>query len=197
MWLDFVVTKEEDCVKENAIQLAREIRRKYLSEDEETFSINDMQKIAQDAKIRVQEIEDLCDGKQKHYGNLRPINDPKFYFLLCLEMHLTASEKKFTFAHEIGHMFFYDRSVRPPTNHFNAWKLSGPRNRFEEYFSDVFASALLYPLEYADKCRRWNWSDPDMLRGSAELYEVSHWIPLWVQLNFSRDFWSGVRSCLK
>lgn len=81
--------------------------------------------------------EDLaCCGVS---GLLRPLRESPSRFEILYPTGQARTRQRFTVAHELGHTFFFDRAVSPPS------RLSPHGGRAEERFCDLFASELLVP----------------------------------------------------
>lgn len=195
MWPDTFIDRKEDCTRYKAVELALKLRAMYLQKDAETFTFDELIGLAKEVRAKVVEVKNLRIYKKRVCGYCVGVSNPEFSFSIKLAENKPLTIKKFTLAHEFGHTFFYDRTQNPPRS-CNVHVLQAPLMILEDYFCEVFATVLLYPLEEAEKCRRWKWSDPELLLQSAEEYEVPSFVPLWVQLKFDPDFFTG-QGCLK
>jgi hypothetical protein len=158
---------------ELAETLAREIRREVLGDDALDAPFGDLNALAHAANARI-EHADLDANHSGLQGLLAPraggfdiyvdpsvdldVHDPDRAVGQDLQRHRT----RFRVAHELAHIFFYDRDGDPPT------RLLDDTCRQEE-FCDRFAAALLVP----DAAVRRAGCHPAAVLGAQRRYDVS------------------------
>jgi hypothetical protein len=103
-----------------------------------------------------------------HTASLIPRVDSEYPFEIVLNALDPLPRQRFSIAHELGHTFFYDRSLEPPA------RLLRIGGKAEERFCDEFAGELLLPNENIPED-----AGPTLLVRLAERFLVSVQVVAW------------------
>lgn len=88
---------------------------------------------------------DPAARQSDHRASLVPRKENGWQFDIVFNAYDPRHRRRFSVAHEIGHVFFYDRRSSPPR------RLASQASRGEENFCDAFAAELLVPEPSLDE----------------------------------------------